>query len=58
MKVGDDHQLAVILLRDAEASADLPSAGIIESMASALSAISPASMSVISRVPGRRAPSE
>ena len=33
------------------------SAGIIESMAKALSAISPASITVISRVPGRFTPS-
>jgi hypothetical protein len=33
------------------------SAGIIESMANAFSAISPASMTVISRVPGRFTPS-
>ena len=52
-QVGDDDQLAVVFAQHTRGSAPIAgSAGIIASMAKALSAISPASSAIVSRGPG------
>ncbi len=56
-EIGDDDELPAVLFSDVSERPMSGNAGIIASMANALSAINPASSTVISRVPGRFTPS-